>query len=109
MWMLTELSCVFTQPTLLCAPLAFSCTFFFGLYGPLNVSSRIQLAACGPQSLNGTPSRPTVQSRRGSTFIVAVLAASSSRLFAFQVPGLVIIVGRPAASVTNVFTIFCDG
>src|SRR5688500_10752151 len=104
--MLTELSCVFTQPTLLWAPLAFSCTFFFGLYGPLKVASRIQVAPWGPQSLNGTPSRPTVQSRRGSTVLFAVKAASYSAFSAFQVAGLVMIVGRPAASVTNEFTMF---
>src|SRR6476661_3314192 len=104
MWMLTELSCVFTQPTLLCAPLAFSCTFFLALYGPPFGMLRIQVSLCGPQSLNGTPSRPAVQSMRGSTVMVAVFAASYSPSKAFHVVGFVMIVGRPvAASTTNEF------
>src|SRR5918992_4895632 len=65
--MFTEFRCCAFQPTLLCAPLAFSCAFFFALYGPPYDASRIQLGACAPQSLYGTPSRPTVQSNRGST------------------------------------------
>src|SRR5215204_2676084 len=108
--MFTELSCVLTQPTLLCAPLDFSCTFFFGLYGPLNDASRIQPAACSPQSLNGTLSRPVVQSIRGSIVIAAVFAASYSPFSTFQVAGAVIIVGSPlVASTTNEFIMFCDG
>src|SRR5215207_6419373 len=109
MLMLTELSCVFTQPTLLCAPLAFSCTFFFALYGPPFDSARIQAASCSPQSLNGTLSRPAVQSMRGSTVMVAVFAPSSSASLAFHEPGEVTINGRPAASVRNEFIMFCDG
>src|SRR5215217_2038197 len=101
MWMLTELSCVFTQPTLLCAPLDFSCTFFLALYGPPFDSARIQDASCRPQSLNGTLSRPAVQSMRGSTVMVAVFVASSSASLAFHVPGDMTISGKPAASVRN--------
>src|SRR5947208_985855 len=101
MWMLTELSCVFTQPTLLCAPLAFSCTFFLALYGPPFGMLRIQLEVCGPQSLNGTLSRPAVQSMRGSIVIVAVFDASYSPSNAFQVAGFVIIVGSPETGSTT--------
>src|SRR5690242_4783510 len=104
MWTLSALSCVFTQPTLLCAPLEFSCTFFFGLYGPPYESDRIQSDLCMPQSLYGTPSRPTVRSSRGSTakpVAGAVAAASSSVLRLFHVVGLVIATGSPAASTTK--------
>src|SRR5437763_5779216 len=83
-WKLTELSCVFTQPTLLCAPDDFSCTFFLGLYVPPFGMLRIQVESCRPQSLYGTPLRPVVQSTRGSTVILAVAAARSSWLPAFQ-------------------------
>src|SRR6185436_4710646 len=108
--MLTELSCVFTQPTLLCAPLDFSCTFFLALYGPPFGMLRIQVSRCGPQSLNGTLSRPAVQSMRGSIVIFAVFAASYSPSKAFQPFGFVMIVGRPeVASTTNEFIMFCDG
>ena len=72
MWKLSELSCVLVQPTLLCAPAAFSGTFFLGLYVPPLAMLRIQVESCRPQSLYGTPLRPTVQSTRGSKFMVAV-------------------------------------
>src|SRR6478752_5219542 len=109
MWMLTELSCVLTQPTLLCAPDAFSCTFFFALYVPPFGMLRIQVESCGPQSLNGTPLRPAVQSTRGSKFMVAVTAARRSWLSEFQPAGFESASGRPAASVLKKLTRFCDG
>src|SRR5262245_3363928 len=95
--MLTELSCVFTQPTLLCAPLEFSCTFFFGPYKPPYVGDRIHVASCIPQSLYGTPSRPTVQSSRGSMGTVFA-DASSSAFRLFHVVGLETASGSPFAS-----------
>src|SRR5689334_15358824 len=128
--MLTEFSWVFVQPTELSAPLAFSCAFFFGLYGPPYASERIQSGACLPQSLYGTPSRPTVQSRRGSSDIAADdvqeygtftcgQVAASSPLMLFHAPdgetawpaGVVVIAsGRPlTGSVWNRFTKVNDG
>src|SRR6476469_10656954 len=103
--MFTEFSCVGTHPTLLSAPLVFSCAFFFGLYVPPYAGALIQPGACFPQSLYGTPSRPTVQSRRGSTgarFVEVKLA-----LLAFHV-GSDNASGSPAASTRKKFTRFCD-
>src|SRR6476620_1377232 len=106
--MFTELSCVLTQPTLLCAPDAFSCTFFFALYVPPFGMLRIQVESWRPQSLTGTPLRPAVQSTRGSKFMLAVSAARMSLLSAFQF-GSESAIGRPAASVLKKLTRFCDG
>src|SRR5712675_582343 len=108
MWMLTALSCVFTQPTLLCAPEAFSCTFFFALYVPPFGMLRIQVESCRPQSLNGTPLRPAVQSTRGSKFMFAVTEARRSWSSAFHA-GSENDSGRPAASVLKAFSRFCVG
>src|SRR5687768_5886223 len=96
MWMLTEFICPVVQPTVLCAPDACSWTFFFALYGPPYADERIQPPSCVPQSLNGTSSRPTVQSSRGSTGTV-LKAAVKFALFAFHVL-LESASGRPAAS-----------
>src|SRR2546430_8393619 len=65
--MFTSFVCVVCHPTLFSPLAAFSWTFFLGLYGPLYEASRIQERLWSPQSLNGTLSRPTVQSTRGST------------------------------------------
>src|SRR4051794_11262099 len=109
MWMLTEFSCVFTQPTLLWAPDAFSCTFFLALYVPPFGMLRIQVESCRPQSLNGTPLRPAVQSTRGSKFMFAVTAPRRSWLSAFQPALFEIASGKPAASVLKKLIRFCDG
>src|SRR6185369_8735839 len=112
MWMFTELSCVFTQPTLLCAPDAFSCTFFFALYVPPFEMLRIHVESCLPQSLNGTPLRPAVQSRRGSRFMFAVYVPVLSLLSVFQVLAVGSwenATGSPSAPVWKKLTRFCDG
>src|SRR5689334_9066543 len=112
MWMLTELSCVLTQPTLLCAPDAFSCTFFFALYVPPFGMLRIQVESCRPQSLNGTPLRPAVQSRRGSRVMAAVYVPVLSLSSAFQLADVGSsenAAGSPSGAVWKKFTRFCDG
>src|SRR5689334_6357123 len=115
MWKFTELSCVLTQPTLLPAPDAFSCTFFFGLYVPPFGMLRIHVESCRPQSLYGTPLRPAVQSRRGSRFMFFVYVPVLSLLSAFQVPLSPPVgsweneAGSPSAPVWKKFTRFCDG
>src|SRR5687768_17938787 len=97
--MLTEFSWLEVQPTVLCTPAACSWTCFFALYGPPYDDDRIHPASCVPQSLNGTSSRPTVQSSRGSTGSArnAGVAALKFSLFAFQLL-LESASGRPAAS-----------
>src|SRR5438067_817491 len=107
--MLSAFNCVGTQPTLLSAPLAFSCCIFFGLYGPEKPGARIHVGSCGPQSLYGTPSRPTVQSRRGSSAMLADDFASRLSLRAFHVLRLESDSGSPFASTWKKFTRFCDG
>src|SRR5258705_451103 len=108
--MCTELRPAGTQPTLLWAPLAFSCTFFFALYGPEYAASRMKSALCTPQSLKGTPSRPTVQSNRGSTVsaVDATRLASCAGLASHV--GSVIASGSPVVpSTRKKLTRFCDG
>src|SRR5690242_17039530 len=110
--MCTEFSCCGCHPAELdSAPLAFSCAFFFGLYGPPLTVSRTQPSArlYNPQSLYGTLSRPTVQSSRGS--IGTVLSCASNQLLsAFQLLGSVTASGNPVAgSVLKKLTRFCEG
>src|SRR6266550_3392982 len=107
--MFTEFNCVFCQPTLLSAPLACSCAFFLGPYGPPFAGSRTHPAAplYNPQSLYGTASLPTVQSNRGST--AAAAAALKFALDAFQLAGLDVANGSPAASTWKKLTRFCVG
>src|SRR5688500_9519317 len=103
----TEFSCAGAQPTLLSAPLALSWTFFFALWAPPKRGDRIQSGSCGPQSLYGTPSRPTVQSSRGSTGVAA--PAVKFALLVFHA-GSVRASGSPVvASTAKKLTRFCDG
>src|SRR3954464_15153132 len=80
--------------------------FFLGLYGPAFSLSRAQVLLYSSQSLYGIPSRPTVQSSRGSTG--ARLPATNSASESFQL-GEDIERGRPVASTLNAFTRFCVG
>src|SRR5712692_3975821 len=105
--MCTPFSCSGCQPTLLTAPLAFSCAFFLGLYGPPYPGARIHEGRCMPQSLYGTESRPIVQSSRGST--VSAIDAFHTASRAFQL-GSVNAVGNPVTGSTlNRLAMFCDG
>src|SRR2546426_1732938 len=107
MWMWTPFSCSGCQPTLLTAPLAFSCAFFLGLYGPPYPGARIQDGRCMPQSLYGTESRPIVQSIRGSTVSAMDAFQTASRVFHVALANAL---GRPVtASTANMFAMFCDG
>src|SRR5437868_2852304 len=115
--MCTEFSCVGCQPVVLSAPLAFSCAFFFGTYGPPLETSLTQVAwFTTPQSLYGTWSRPTVQSMRGSTGVS--VDALRIAFDVFHVPfasyGLlpgddVSAIGRPAPSTLKKLMRFCVG
>src|SRR5438067_3399795 len=109
MWMFTEFCCAGAQPTVASAPLAFSWMFFFGLYGPLKPGARIQSPLCGPQSLYGTPSRPTVQSSRGSSDTLADAFASKLPSKVLKLFESVTAIGRPFASTRKWFTSACDG
>src|SRR3954468_4183053 len=105
--MFIELCCCGCQPTVVSAPLAFSWMFFLGLYGPAFSLSLAHVLLYSSQSLNGKPSRPTVQSRRGSTGVVK-LPATNSASESFQAADD-IESGRPAASTRKAFTRFCVG
>src|SRR2546423_12632136 len=111
--MRTEFCCVGAQPPATCSePLAASWAFFFGLYGPPLPTSLTQLSdplvtLTVPQSLYGTPCRPTVQSSRGSTALMS--PATNCALETFQVAGAEIDNGSPAASTLKELTRFCDG
>src|SRR5688572_651928 len=99
--MFTEFCCVGAQPPAFCsAPLTFSWMCFLGLYGPPYVGDRIHPASCAPQSLNGTPSRPTVQSSRGSTVMVRDAAASRLASRVFQPVAFDSAIGRPVTAST---------
>src|SRR5688572_26239609 len=99
--MFTEFCCAGAQPPAFCsAPLAFSWMCFLGLYGPPYVGDRIHPGSCVPQSLKGTPSRPTVQSSRGSTGMVADDVASRLASRTFQPVGFDNAIGRPVAAST---------
>src|SRR3712207_648130 len=100
MWMFTAFCCVGAHPPAFCSVLlASSWMFFFGLYGPPYAGARIHPDSCAPQSLYGTPSRPTVQSSRGSTGVSVAEVRLSLRVF--QVAGLVNASGRPDAGSTE--------
>src|SRR5947209_7146551 len=82
---------------------------FCGMYGPPFPWSRTHVMLYGPQSLNGTPSRPTVQSRRGSTGVVLFTEVNAVP-WLFHVDGDVTASGRPVtASVLKKFTRLIDG
>src|SRR3954464_13233456 len=104
--MFMELCCCGCQPTVVSALAAFSWMFFLGLYGPAFSLSRAQVLLYSSQSLNGTPSRPTVQSRRGSTGVTVLATNSASESFqdADDIES-----GSPAASTLKAFTRFCVG
>src|SRR6266516_2182279 len=108
--MFTSFVCVACHPTLFSAFAACSWTFFFGLYGPLYVASRIHDRLWSVQSLYGTLSRPTVQSSRGSTAAnwPPEKFVSLSAAVVFQ-PAFDSASGRPTASTAKKFTRFCEG
>src|SRR2546430_6523955 len=104
--MCTEFNWNEFQPTALCAPLRFSWTFFLALYGPEYDRSRMKRLLWSPQSLKGTPSRPAVQSSRGSTGTVVFAEKLVSRAFH---AALVTAKGSPLAFTTKKLTRFSVG
>src|SRR6184192_1137268 len=107
--MCTEFSWNEFQPTLLLAPLDFSWTFFFALYGPAYARSLLKADECSPQSLKGTLSLPAVQSSRGSTGTVVLAEKFAFRVFHDPDTASVAAKGRPLSSTTKKLTRFWDG